>query len=82
MKIESKIENDISIEIEKLAGRQKPTVSEVIPKLARIGLESVLNPLTQNCGREPKAFYGFIPISGGVPVTNEHVNHLRDLLGV
>lgn len=65
------LEDDILIAAKELATRQRRSASEVISERARIGLDSLLNPHLSHIGvLEPEAFYGFIPLKGGVRVTN------------
>ena len=73
--------DDVLLAAKELAKRQKRTAGEVISELARIGLRGPTALADENKLSEPASFYGFVPITGGVPVTNEFINRLRDELG-
>ena len=73
--------DDVLLAAKELARRQKRTAGEVISELARVGLRGRASLTDENKVSEPASFYGFVPITGGVPVTNEFVNRLRDELG-
>jgi hypothetical protein len=74
------VDEDVLLAAKDIARREKRTAGEVISELARRGLRSA-NRTGPDQAPATASFLGFQPLEGGVPVTNELVNRLREELG-
>lgn len=74
------IADDVLEAARELARRERKSVGQVISELAQRGLlEGSSTPVTAGEGE----FFGFRPLPNrGVVVTNELIDHLRDIEGV
>lgn len=78
------IDDDILSASKELAKAAGKTAGQIISELARKALTQPLQP-TQHALEQPKAFYGIRPFPrrpGGVVVTNEMINRIRDEEGI
>lgn len=78
------IDDDILSASKELAKAAGKTAGQIISELARKALTQPLQS-TQYTVEEPKSFYGIRPFPkrpGGVVITNEMINRIRDEEGI
>ena len=77
------IDDDILVAVKELARRDRTSAGSVLSGLARRSLTGIPEPGVQ-AGRQ-KNICGFVPFParpGGVVITNEMIDRLRDIEGV
>jgi hypothetical protein len=77
------IEDDVLVAAKELARSERKTAGRVLSELARAGLRNKNGPLKEQAVEDGEyEFLGFRPVRGTGVITNEHVNRIREELGI